>query len=209
MIRFCFLLIVVFLNTSVYAQRAFRAGLLFGLNASQVHGDTYSGFNKAGGVGGIFVSTNPEKKWYGQMEMQYSMKGSRKIANPEKGDYDFFELRMNYIEVPLLLRLNLKRIVPEIGLAFAVLVNTREFDDFGEITPIGYRRTETSTIVGVSYQINSHWMFNLRSTNSFFPVKVFPTPIYYQRFIPNLFNRGMYHNVVGLTISYRLGGSEQ
>lgn len=196
-------LFTIFLAVSLSAQRTFHAGLIAGVNGSQVHGDSYSGFNQAGLVGGAFVSTNPDEKVYFQMEMQYSRKGSKRNSNPDKGDYDFFELRMDYIEVPFLCRVNYRRLYFEIGETIGALGRVREWDDFGEINPTGYRRWETALVLGVGYNMSERWYVDFRYTNSIAPVKKFPTPAYDPRFFFRYFNKGMYNNVLGLTICYR------
>ena len=198
-------LFLLFSTAQAYAQRTFHAGVLAGINGSQVHGDSYSGFNQAGIVAGAFICTNPEAKAWFQMELQYTMKGSRKIANPDKGDYDAFELRMNYVEVPFLLRVNFRKLYFELGETAGFLANVREWDDFGEIQPTGYRKWETALVTGIGYKINDHWYVDFRYTNSLMPVKKFATPIYYQNYFLNLFNKGMYNNVLGLTACYRFG----
>jgi hypothetical protein len=188
--RYLPVFILLLFAAPLAAQRTFHAGLLAGINGCQVHGDSYSGFNQVGFVGGAFVSTDPSKRWYGQMELQYSRKGSRKVANPEKGDYDYFELRMNYVEMPFLL----------------ILGRVREWDDFGEITPRDFRRWESALIVGLGVNFGQHWYVDFRYTNSLFPVKRFAVPLYYPRYISNLFNKGMYNNVLGLSFCYRFSG---
>ncbi len=195
-------------TTSLSAQRTFRAGLHAGLNGAQVHGDSYSGFNQLGLVAGGFVCTDPTQKWYGQLELQYSRKGSRKIANPDKGDYDFFELRFNYLEAVVLARYNYRKLYFEIGETFGMLATVREWDDFGEIQPQDFRRWETALVIGLGVNFNERWHVDFRTVNSLLPVKKFAVPLYYPRFLPNLFNRGMYNNVVSLTLCYRFGGEE-
>ncbi|HEU4719117.1 MAG TPA: porin family protein [Bacteroidia bacterium] len=190
-----------------HSQQTFRAGIQAGINGSQVHGDSYSGFNKAGVVGGIFVCTDPTKRFYAQMEMQYSSKGSRKNPNPDKGDYTSFRLAMNYAEVPFLLRMNSRNVYFEIGQTFGFLVNVREWDSNGEIHPAGFRKWETAFIFGAGINLNPHFSVDLRYTNSVAPVLKFQVPLYYPNFFMNLFNKGMYHNVLGLTLAYRFGDS--
>lgn len=177
--------------------------MLAGINGSQIHGDSYSGFNQAGLVGGLFICTDPKAKAYFQMELQYSMKGSRKIANPDKGDYDIFELRLDYVEIPLLARVNYHKLYFEIGQTIGALARTREWDDFGEIEPTGFRRWETALVLGIGYNINERWYVDFRYTNSVAPVKKFAVPLYYPNRFSNLFNKGMYNNVLGLTVCYR------
>ncbi|GAB4136027.1 MAG: hypothetical protein Fur0041_10390 [Bacteroidia bacterium] len=186
----------------MFAQKTFRAGILAGINGSQVHGDSYSGFNAAGPVGGLFISTNPEKTLYFQLELQYSMKGSRKNINPEKGDYDFFQLRMNYIEVPLLMKYNYRNVFFTLGASYGTLFKVREWDDYGEITPRDFKKWELALVTGIGYNISETWRVDFRYTNSLIPIKNFIVPAYYPNPILNIFNRGMYNNVLGLTLCY-------
>lgn len=197
------LLLFIVLSVAASAQQTFKAGLLAGINGSQIHGDNAWGYDKGGLVAGGFVSTDPEKRTYWQMEMQYSMKGSRKLAAPDKGDYFAFEYRLNYVEVPILIRINYKKLFFELGGAFAVLVNDRQFDNLGyEVRRYSFQRMEYSYLGGLGYTINDHWLVNFRSTNSFLPVMK-SNPIYYPNWWGQLFNRGMYNNVIGLTAQYR------
>ena len=85
----------------------FDGGAVAGINAAQVQGDDYTGFNKLGLSGGAFIDIrNPENYWGVRLEMHYAEKGSRRGGDPELGTTTV-ELRMNYIEIPLLLDINL------------------------------------------------------------------------------------------------------
>jgi hypothetical protein len=199
------LLLLVLVAIPAAAQRTFRAGLLAGANTSQIHGDNYWGWNQLGALGGLFVSTTTDAKFYYQMELQYSRKGSRKIANPNKGDFDFFELRLNYIEVPLLARYNYRKLTFEAGVSVGTLFKAREWDDNGEITPRDFRRLEVCYLFGALYNFNESFYLNVRTSNSFFPVKKFDVPFTYPRFYQNLFNKGMYNNLLSFSIGWRFG----
>jgi len=85
----------------------FDGGPVAGINASQVQGDDYTGFNKLGLSGGAFIDIrNPENFWGIRLEMHYAEKGSRRGGDPEVGTTTI-ELRMNYIDIPVLLDINL------------------------------------------------------------------------------------------------------
>jgi hypothetical protein len=198
------LLILLLLPCFASAQKAFRAGLILGNSGCQIHGDNDWGYRKNGLVGGIFVCTDPTKDWYGQMEMQYSAKGSRKYADPEKGDFNSFQFRLNYFEVPFLARYNAGKFYFEIGQTFGVLINARQWDAYGEITPQNFRKWETANVLGLGYSFNENWIVDFRTVNSILPVLKFTTPFEYNRFIPNLFNLGMYNNIITLSIEYRI-----
>jgi hypothetical protein len=198
-------LFFIFVTVHLAAQKTFRVGLIAGLNGSQVQGDNASGFNSAGPVAGAFVCTDPTQKWYGQMELQYSHKGSRKIPNPDVGDYNSFEIRMHYVEAPFLVRYNAKKLYFEIGETIGILGKVREWDSNGEIPATDYRRWETAFIFGMGVNLSDHWLIDFRYTNSVVPVKKFPFPVYDPRFFFRFFNKGLYNNVLGFTACYRFG----
>src|SRR5688572_11278489 len=93
------------LSCAAFSQQ-FKAGLLGGIVTSQVDGDTYAGYNKAGLFGGAFVSKriSPESRWTALFEITYIQKGSRKVPHPDRGDYVDYKLKLDYAEVPLLLK---------------------------------------------------------------------------------------------------------
>lgn len=201
--RLLLFLSVILLPFAANAQRTFQAGLQLGINGTQVHGDNYSGFHKAGVVGGAFVGTDPTQKVFWRMEMQYTMKGSKKYARPSINDYQTFELRMNYIEIPMVVGINYRKFFFEAGLAGGALINMKVLDANGLLTPgSGYRKWELATVAGLGMKLNDQFDVNVRFTNSLLPVYQFYAPVYYSRRISNLFNRGMYHNVLGISLYY-------
>ncbi len=93
------ILLTTILSFTTQAQR-FHGGIMAGLVGSQVAGDTWSGFKKAGIFAGGYVSLDAGEKSSFRMELSYFQKGSRE--NPtEKNGYQSYLLRLNYIELPL------------------------------------------------------------------------------------------------------------
>ena len=195
-----------------FAQR-FKAGLFAGVSTSQVHGDTYSGFNKAGLYAGASLAKkfSEESKWESSFEISYIQKGSRKLANPSKGDYKSYYLNLDYAEVPVLLRYHFSiadttrsfssNFFIEGGLSFGALVNQKESDENGVILGgIPFEKYDISTVFGLSYSLRKNVFFNIRTINSFIPVRKFNIPIYYPRWFLNLFNRGYYNNVLAFSL---------
>ncbi len=207
--RYKLLFLILFALSNLQAQKTFHAGMIAGINGCQIHGDSYAGFNQIGFVAGFFVCTDPSKPFYFQMELQYSGKGSKKIPYPEKGDYDEFELRMQYAEAPFLIRKNYKKFYFEIGETIGMLMKVRECDDFGKVNPRDFRRWESALVIGMGIQITENLIIDLRYTNSLFPVKKFNVPLYYPNFLSDLFNKGMYNNVLGLTACYRIKNKKE
>lgn len=82
-------------------QRRFGAGLLFGLNASQMLGDDSGGYNKPGlqgGLRGIAMLTDRTDLY---IELLYSQRGSyQKEGSPVCFDGSL-KIKLQYVEVPV------------------------------------------------------------------------------------------------------------
>jgi len=81
----------------------FNAGVIFGLNASQIDGDYYKGFNKYGLTGGIRGITRLTPNFEFNVEILYSKKGSKifhnRFATPGRAMERRF-IDLTYIDVP-------------------------------------------------------------------------------------------------------------
>lgn len=199
-ILFCLLLSV----SNVSSQNRFQGGIVAGLSATQVHGDTYSGFNKAGLYAGGIVKRNLSETWIAQLELVYIQKGSRKNPDPSNGDYVLYLLRVNYVEAPLLIKCNYKKFSFEIGASYGVLINSHEENQFGTVNNlIPLQRSDISFLYGGNINLNEHLTVNIRNSNSIFPIRKFDTPIYYQRRLSNMFNKGMYNTVMLIALQYQ------
>ncbi|MEZ4962348.1 MAG: porin family protein [Saprospiraceae bacterium] len=90
---------ILLLAANADAQQRFRAGLVLGLNASQILGDDIGGYNKLGLQGGLRVNTILRDKMDLIVEMLYSQRGSRSKTNefiiPRK-------INLQYVEVPVM-----------------------------------------------------------------------------------------------------------
>jgi hypothetical protein len=82
----CLIILFLFFTIASNAQQRFKVGVKAGLSTSQVDGDTYGGYNKAGFDGGIFVTGKINEKWTSQFEMIFIQKGSKHNSDPENGD---------------------------------------------------------------------------------------------------------------------------
>lgn len=133
-------------------------------------------------------------------------KGSRHLMPRDLGGYVDFEIRLNYIEVPLLVRYNTKKVFFDFGFSFGVMFKARTWDAAGETTPQDFKNWELAMVAGVGYNLNSNLYLELVSSNSILPFKDFSVPAYYQRWLLNLFNKGMYNNILGVTVGLRFGG---
>lgn len=196
-------LIAFFLTAfAVNAQRRFTAGIKAGLSTSQVEGDTYGGFDKAGFDGGIFVTGKINEKWTAQMEMIFIQKGSKHNPNPDNGDYSYYYLGLNYLEVPLLLQYHQKKFTFEAGPGFGYLISNKEYNENGEVyQPLPFKSTEISASFGISYTIIKNLSLDWRYSNSLAAIRG------YQSGGHRWYNPGQRNNVLAFTLTYQFGAN--
>ncbi len=170
------LFIFIFLPSLLLAQRQFHAGIAAGISATQYDGDTYSGYDKLGLNGGGFVNTSIGEKWDLQFEILYFQKGAKKLPHFDKGDYSEYLLKLDYIEVPILLRWNLSdKFTAEGGLGIGRLIRQYEEENYVP-KPVSsmnapFTNTEFSYDLGVGYKIIPNLSFNWRFTYSLFTMR--------------------------------------
>ena len=191
------LLVIVLLLIPLFvtAQR-FKGGILMGMNVSQIDGDNFPGYNKAGLVGGAFVFTDFKEKWGAQMEIRYAAKGS---AAPKYFSYTR-KYRLQYIEVPLLAQYEpVNKLKIQFGLSFGYLFSAAQSDGYGyekfEEIP---SRGEVAVSAGINYSLTKHLDINARFSYSVLPV--------FSNYTGSTWGTGAwYNNVLTFAIYYRIG----
>jgi len=185
----------------IYAQR-FDAGLIAGFNASQVEGDYFKGYNKAGIVAGIYVQTDVAPAVVAGMEIKYSQKGSRRPYNPKQPDVDKYIMRLGYIDIPVFMafRANNRSMILA-GITPGVLLHSKELDSYGEF-PVEdqhpFKNFDLEPFVGFKFDFLERLSVDLRFALSVVPIRNKPegTNYYWQN---NQFN-----NVISLAFYYEL-----
>jgi len=205
------------LLASVVCAQQFKVGVLAGISTTQVDGDTYAGYDKAGFLTGGFVThkLSPENKWSASFEIIYIQKGSRKVPRPDKGDYADYKLKLNYAEVPLLLKYGFTisdssggqkiKFVLEGGIAIGALIHSAESDAFGPIpggTP--FQKMDYSVVLGLNYFISKHIGFHVRTEYSIMPVRKGGTSSYYPNWTNKIFKPGYYNNLLVFCLKYQI-----
>jgi hypothetical protein len=196
-IHFVVLLFIAFLLTKTTQAQIFNAGISAGINISQIEGDGFAGYNKAGPAFGVFVNTFFSEKLAGQMEINYSVKGSQRqpaLENPE-----YYRIDLRYIEIPLLARYFLPSgFVAEGGLSGGYLFKSGEKDEAGEI-PVThpFRKTEFAFVGGIAWLVSDKISFNPRFSYSLIPVRKHAGGGTYR------LNRGQNNNVISFGLQYR------
>jgi len=170
--RFLFILAFIIITIGLSAQE-FRAGPLLGVSFSQVDGDNYAGYNKAGINLGAFVSRRISEQWEVQFDISYMQKGSREAPKPDKGKYDDYKIALSYIQFPVVARYQYKKFSIEGGLSIGALISDVEeidgtpIQDIPSHDPVPFQTMEYATVFGLNYHvserlwINARWMYSI------------------------------------------------
>jgi hypothetical protein len=212
----CLLTMAMVKTGSVNAQEAvksiFSLKTSIGINGCQVHGDAYDGYNKGGLFAGLAINAAPNKTNNFELGFYFSQKGARHNSNPNNGDYSSYYLNLNYIDMPLLYRLNIgKRWFITLGPSVAYLISFKEIVNSTDVTgqPGGndFEKFELSINAGLGARIKEGLEMELRTTNSLLPVHywgVNNSTVYYSNPVAQLFNDGFYNNILTLFVSYKI-----
>ena len=174
---------------------------MIGLAATQVAGDSYSGFNKAGPIGGFFVNLAASNRSYIQMELYYIQKGSRKNADAVEGDYDSYLLRLNYIELPLLYQYHLGWFAVEAGPSVAFSMGGYEETNGEDVGADDFAIATFQIHFGVVFTIAENWKIDIRTNNSLTNLRNETHTGQVRRIFPD--NYGQFNDVLQITFAYQ------
>ena len=198
MIGVIFFLVLMLAPGTSHGQLS-NYGVFAGVTASQVDGDSYSGFNKLGLNAGGFINQHLDLNIYWQAELKYVTKGVYKGP----GDYDptLYSSTYHVLEIPFSAHyLYDEKLQVELGIAPEVLIKEVFRDESGAMDPSNYpenRRFGFSVFVGLSYWFSPSTGVNLRYTNSAIPFREpqeWNNPQY----------KGYFHNVISLSLAFRI-----
>jgi hypothetical protein len=182
-LRSAIVLVSVFTVFSQTSAQRFSAGLMAGINASQIDGDQLAGYDKIGFTGGIKAIINFESPFDLNVEFLFSQRGSKPdIFNP---DYDpDINVSLLYAELPVYVTLGdwwqeegqYHKVSAHAGLSYGRLIKASTFDHFNSseqsidrLVPY-FNENDLSWLVGVSYRFNSHWGLTGRYTRGITPL---------------------------------------
>ncbi len=206
------ILAIVLSSISASAQE-FRAGSLVGVSFSQVDGDYFGGYNKAGINLGAFVSRSIGDKWELQLDIAYVQKGSREAPKPDKGRLDDYKISLSYIQFPLVARYQYKAFSVEGGLSIGALISdTEEIDgtpieDIPSHSLVPFQTMEYATVFGLNYHVNDRLRINARWLYSINRIRIpydGEIPVYDPK--PHWISRkpGQYNNSFVVTVYYAI-----
>lgn len=192
----------LFLVVNVALAQRFDAGLILGLNGTQVEGDEFKGYHKAGLLAGLFVQTDIAPAIVAGMEIKYSQKGSRRKYDPKQPEIDKYAMRLGYIDIPLFMgfRTNDKSMIIG-GIAPGFLVHSKEVGSYGELPPEDsqdFNSFDLQPFVGFQFDFLERASVDLRFALSVVPSVDKTGTNYY-------WHNGLYNNVISLAFYYNLG----
>jgi hypothetical protein len=189
-------------NTGVFTLKP-----SLGLNGCQVHGDSYSGYNKLGLFGGLAVNARISERLSLELGFYFSQKGARK--NPNKYDFNYYRLNLNYIDLPLSLRYMLnKRYFMTVGPSLAYLINYSENINYSDYTGVyKFKKYEVGVNIGLGRTVVKNLSVEVRCSNSITSVRDYGvvSHVFYPNPVARFFNKGFYNNILTLMLSYKLG----
>ncbi|PLW93687.1 MAG: hypothetical protein C0592_05335 [Marinilabiliales bacterium] len=164
-------LILIFTTTcvAVHAQ-SIRGEIITGFNMTQVDGDEVVGYRKIGanlGVGAMLPLG--QSNWIISIETLFNQKGAYKKFPVEYDTlpYPYYNLRLNYAEVPLMIHYNDKdQMTFGAGFSYGRLVFLKEVEHGSQIdwtTATGpYKRGDYNFLIDVRFRVIAGLHFNLR-----------------------------------------------
>jgi len=195
--------LIFFIFCAAFASPAqqFQGGVATGLVGSQVAGDTYSGFDKAGIYAGFWVRLSVNSRSSFQTEISYFQKGSRHNPDEKKQDYTFYLMRLGYIEMPFLYQYHVKnKIVLEAGPSFSFLLHSYEEVDYMESGYGDFSLLNPSFMAGIGYPVTDKISVNFRMNSSVLSIRKDEV----NGSLYRLFDHGQYNDCLLLFLSYRL-----
>ncbi len=162
------LLVCFLFNHNSSAQQRFKAGLILGLNASQILGDDIGGYNRLGMQGGLRAVTIITEKSDLIFEILYSQRGSRGRAG-----FSTLEITTNYIEVPVLYTFKdwldesgYYKIQVSGGFSFGRLLTATAIDSVHGEQVDNFNDNDISITMGAEYFASEHFSFGARWSRS-------------------------------------------
>jgi hypothetical protein len=197
-----FLLVVLFFGTVITSlAQQFQGGIAGGLVGSQVAGDTYSGFNKAGVYAGFWIRLGLSERTSLQTEISYFQKGSRHNPDEKRQDMIFYLMRLGYIEMPFLYQLQLKnKIRLEVGPSFSLLLHSHEELDYQVVNYSKFSLINPSFMAGIGYPLTEKISVHFRIDNSLLSIRSEEI----NGGVYRLFDHGQYNDCILFFVSYKL-----
>jgi len=203
-----FLLLMISGVAGIMQAQPFEGGIMAGFVASQVDGDSYAGYDKAGLMGGVFISTKLTKVIGAQLEIHYTGKGARKPVSSD--DPEVYKLSLHYLDIPVLISFNVKQLVTfELGLVPGYLFAKGGEDDGGKLPDeflVSYKKFDLATLAGIRFNVVEKLAVSFRYCYSIVSIRDGDSGAAYYSWMGNLFgySTGDFNNYLTLGIYYKI-----
>lgn len=205
----CISILVIFLfSGSELFSQPFHGGLIAGFTASQVDGDSYSGYNKPGLQAGVFVSAELLPWLDARMEIKYTSRGAREpAADDNTGSY---LLGLHYIDMPVMASLKYRNIgALELGLIPGYLFKAAGADEAGKLPNeylVDFHKFDLGLLIGAEVSITQKFAVNIRYSYSIFSIRDLESAGSFYSWFGKIFghSKGDFNNYLTLGISYRI-----
>ncbi len=193
-----FLLFLITLAVLVKAQR-FEGGVVVGLSGSQVDGDGYGGYKKAGIYSGLWVRMPIAERLDIQAELAFSQKGSKRL--PDKNGNIHYLLKLNYVDFPLSVRYNISdKIGIESGFNAGFFAGAKEYLNYEPIDYGDFHKVELAFLLGLYWNMYDNISIGVRNSNSILSIrKTKPNGS-----VKRIFDTGQYNNVLTIQVLVKL-----
>ena len=171
----CTLLLTIICGEEAMAQQRFKAGIVGGLNASQIRRDDVGGYNRLGVQGGLRAVIILADRYDVNIEMLYSQRGSYAKDGCWYNNTGSLHIATQYIEIPVVFSYkdwlheedNYYRLQASMGFSYGRLINTRveascAHDGFGDF----FNEDDVSYTVGVEYFTSPKFSLGMRWSHS-------------------------------------------
>ena len=170
-----FLFFIMFFSFSASAQRIMGAAIL-GVNASQVDGDEVYGYKKFGLNAGLSAIVPFGDKWSVSIENVFSQKGAHQRARYLDSLDGSYDLKLNYLDVPLLVHFTDKDIVTfGGGLSWGRLIQVSEQRNGYDMPATTlqseiYNSNDFNLLLDLRFRVFERFRFNARYAYSLRPI---------------------------------------
>jgi hypothetical protein len=193
------------------AQNYFKAHASLGLAGTQLEGDGYGGYKKLGLNAAVGIHRNFHKNlaWYA--DLQFIQMGAQQLPNVVLNLYDYYHVNVNYIGVPLYLRVKQERYYLDAGLELNTTILRKKeraninnnYQNIDEINP--FDRFAMNYRYGLGYVINQKWEATISGSFSIIPARTtsdIGAPFFTASAYSRIAGPGQYHNTIRVHLTY-------
>lgn len=160
---------------SLAAQQRFKAGVVFGLNASQIQGDDIGGYSKLGIHGGLRAIAVLKDKMDLSFELLYAQRGSYSKYSSIRCPNGDVNISLQYVEVPVLISYKdwfqeddgYYKVQASAGISYGRLLNAKSEGSCHDDLTDKFNTNDIGFTGGVEYFASEKISFGVRWTKSF------------------------------------------